>query len=116
MAKYSKAQFETAIAIVEKKPAPGEPTPINPSQEDKLYFYGRYKYVTTGAGPTTARPWMMDMVGRAKWDAWDAATKPADGGAGSVEDAQHQYVERLVEILKAADRTEELAQIGEPAA
>ncbi|KAJ7261734.1 acyl CoA binding protein-domain-containing protein [Mycena haematopus] len=109
MAKYTKAQFDKATAIVETKPTPGEPQVINPSQEDKLYFYGRFKYVTVGTGPTSARPWAMDFVGRAKWDAWEAAAK------STVEEAQHQYVERLVAILQAADRTEELKQIGEPA-
>lgn len=41
------------------------------STEVKLKFYGLFKQAT-GGDVTGGRPWMVDPVGRAKWDAWNA--------------------------------------------
>jgi len=39
--------------------------------EARLQLYGLYKQTTVG-DVNTSRPWPIDMVGRAKWDAWKA--------------------------------------------
>ena len=41
------------------------------SNEDKLEFYGLFKQGTVG-DVNTERPGMLDMKGKAKWDAWKA--------------------------------------------
>jgi len=41
----------------------------------KLELYGLFKYITSSKAPSTSRPSIFDMTGRAKWDAWDAAGK-----------------------------------------
>lgn len=42
--------------------------------QQKLTFYGLFKAARNGAD-TGARPSAFNMVGRAKWDAWDAAAR-----------------------------------------
>jgi acyl-CoA-binding protein len=66
-----------------------------PGSEDLLKLYSLYKQATEGdvAGK---RPGMLDMVGRAKYDAW-AARKGMDRAA-----AMQAYV-ALVEQLRRAD-------------
>ncbi|KAF9560514.1 acyl-CoA-binding protein [Agrocybe pediades] len=88
----SEAKFKKAVEIIQSLPKDG---PVKPSQEDQLFFYARYKQATIGDVNTT-RPGMLDFTGKAKWDAW-ASVKGT-----SKEDAYKQYVERLIEILKAA--------------
>eukprot|EP01006_Ploeotia_vitrea_P016776 TRINITY_DN47653_c0_g1_i2.p1 TRINITY_DN47653_c0_g1~~TRINITY_DN47653_c0_g1_i2.p1 ORF type:complete len:129 (-),score=17.69 TRINITY_DN47653_c0_g1_i2:154-540(-) len=41
----------------------------NVTDDDRLQMYGLYKTVTVGK-VNTSRPWAIDMVGCAKWDAW----------------------------------------------
>jgi diazepam-binding inhibitor (GABA receptor modulator, acyl-CoA-binding protein) len=57
------AQFEAAKAAVEQLPS-------RPGNETLLQLYALYKQATAGdvAGK---RPGMLDMVGRAKHDAWE---------------------------------------------
>jgi len=38
----------------------------------KLELYGLFKYLTSSKAPSTSRPSIFDMTGRAKWDAWAA--------------------------------------------
>ncbi|TRM60261.1 hypothetical protein BD626DRAFT_549884 [Schizophyllum amplum] len=52
------------------------------SSSVKLELYGLFKCATVGAAPTTSRPSIFDMTGRAKWDAWaEWGKKYADKGA-----------------------------------
>ncbi|KAI0334240.1 acyl-CoA-binding protein [Cubamyces sp. BRFM 1775] len=99
----SQAKFEKAVAIVQSLPKEG---PIQPSQEEQLYFYKYYKQATVG-DVNTSRPGMLDFVGKAKWDAW----KSVEGT--SKEDAYAKYVEKLLEILKRADTEEAKKYIAE---
>lgn len=85
----SEVQFEKAVAIVQGLPKDG---PVQPSQDEKLVFYGLYKQATVG-DVNTARPGVLDFVGKAKWDAW----KKVEGL--SKEKAQEKYVEELKAIL-----------------
>lgn len=59
--------------------------------ETKLKIYALFKQSTSGP-VTTKRPGMMDFVGRAKWDAWNAM------GNMSQEEAQKAYIQ-LVDSL-----------------
>ncbi|KAF8525957.1 Acbp from Moniliophthora Perniciosa [Hysterangium stoloniferum] len=92
----SSTKFDKAVEIVQGLPKEG---PIQPSQDDKLYFYARYKQATIG-DVNTNRPGMMDFVGKAKWDAWNGIK------GKSKDDAMKEYVERLLEVLKKVDNEE----------
>lgn len=63
-----------------------------PNNDTMLKLYALYKQGMQG-DVTGKRPGMMDMVGRAKYDAW------AKLRGTSLEDAQQQYID-LVEKLK----------------
>lgn len=78
--------FETAKARVEKLKA-------RPSNDELLELYGLYKQATEG-DVSGARPGLLDLKGRAKYDAW-AARK----GLGA-DDAMKKYV-ALVDRLAA---------------
>ncbi len=79
-----KKQFEAAVANSKKLTE-------RPDNSTLLKIYALYKQATEGDN-TEKRPGMMDMVGRAKWDAWDKM-KGADA-----KTAMQQYVD-LIESL-----------------
>ncbi|KAI8980071.1 acyl-CoA-binding protein [Trametes punicea] len=99
----SQAKFEKAVAIVQSLPKDG---PIQPTQEEQLYFYKYYKQATVG-DVDTPRPGLFDFVGKAKWDAW----KSVEGTPK--EEAYAKYVEKLLEVLKRADTEEAKTYIAE---
>jgi diazepam-binding inhibitor (GABA receptor modulator, acyl-CoA-binding protein) len=76
----------------EKAAADSKKLSEKPDNETLLQLYSLYKQATEGDNETK-KPGMMDMVGRAKWSAWDAL-KGTD-----TEDAMQQYID-LVESLK----------------
>ncbi len=80
-----KTQFEKAAADVQALSK-------RPGNEALLDLYALYKQATIGDA-TGSRPGMLDMVGRAKYDAWVKLKKT------SKEDAMKQYV-AYVEKLK----------------
>ncbi len=80
-----KTQFEQAVAD-------SKSLPEKPDNATLLKLYALYKQAT-GGDVEGKRPGFGDMVGRAKWDAWNAAK----GQSG--DDAMRAYVE-LVESLK----------------
>jgi len=80
-----KAQFEQAVA--ESKQLPEKPDNMT-----LLKIYALYKQATAGDVEGN-RPGFTDMVGRAKFDAWDALK-----GKGS-EEAMQEYID-LIESLK----------------
>ena len=79
-----KAAFESAVAnsknLIER-----------PDNASLLKIYGLYKQATVGDN-TDTKPGFGDMVGRAKWDAWNGLK----GTAGDA--AMQQYVD-LIESL-----------------
>jgi len=80
-----KAQFEQAVA--ESKQLPEKPDNMT-----LLKIYALYKQATAG-DVEGKRPGFTDMVGRAKYDAWDALKgKTAD-------EAMQEYID-LIESLK----------------
>lgn len=78
-----KERFEEAVQYIQS--AEGD---FQPSNELKLEFYGLYKQATEG-DVHGKKPGMMDIVGRAKYNAWENMK-----GLSS-EEAMARYVERL---------------------
>ncbi|KAK8392901.1 hypothetical protein O3P69_013134 [Scylla paramamosain] len=74
----------------------------DPGNETKLKIYALFKQATTGS-VTTKRPGMMDFVGRAKWDAWNAL------GSMTQEEAQKAYIQ-LVDSLVGAEESKAASQ------
>ena len=80
------SQFENALSESKKLPQ-------KPSNEDLLFMYSHFKQASNG-DCTGKRPGMMDMVARAKFDAW----KGLEGM--TIENAQQQYVDKIEELKK----------------
>jgi acyl-CoA-binding protein len=80
-----KAQFEKAVADSKKLPE-------KPDNATLLQIYSLYKQATEG-DVQGKRPGFTDMVGRAKWDAWNGQQ-----GKDSAT-AMQEYID-LVESLK----------------
>ena len=78
-------KFEKAVADSKKLSE-------KPDNATLLKLYSLYKQATEGDNETK-KPGMMDMVGRAKWGAWDELK------GMSSEDAMQEYID-LVESLK----------------
>ena len=76
----------------EKAVADSKNLPERPDNMTLLKLYGLYKQGTAG-DVEGKRPGFTDMVGRAKWDAWNELK-----GTGA-EDAMQQYID-LIESLK----------------
>lgn len=79
-----KARFETAIANSKKLSE-------RPDNATLLKIYGLYKQSTAG-DVTEKKPGFSDMIGRAKWDAWNNCK-----GTGT-DAAMQQYID-LIESL-----------------
>ncbi|UZJ54012.1 hypothetical protein CBS101457_003332 [Exobasidium rhododendri] len=98
------ALFERTIDIVQSLPKTG---PIQTSYEEKLALYSLYKQATDG-DVKVKRPGMLDMLGRAKWDAW------AKRKGYASQDAKQLYVESLLKTLRRfSDRPQAIALIEE---
>jgi diazepam-binding inhibitor (GABA receptor modulator, acyl-CoA-binding protein) len=80
-----KSKFEQAVAE-------SKTLPQRPDNQTLLQIYALYKQATAGDA-TGERPGFMDMVGRAKWDAWKAVE------GKSAKEAMQAYVD-LIESLK----------------
>ena len=80
-----KAQFEQAVKD-------SKSLPDKPDNATLLKIYALYKQAS-GGDAEGKRPGFADMVGRAKWDAWNAIK-----GKASAE-AMQEYVD-LIESLK----------------
>jgi diazepam-binding inhibitor (GABA receptor modulator, acyl-CoA-binding protein) len=79
------AQFETAVADSKQLPE-------KPDNMTLLKIYALYKQATAG-DVEGKRPGFTDMVGRAKFDAWDGLK------GTTTDDAKQQYID-LIESLK----------------
>lgn len=71
-------EFDAAVANSRKLPQ-------RPDNATLLKIYGLYKQATAG-DVTEKKPGFGDMIGRAKWDAWNALK------GTSSDDAKQQYV------------------------
>lgn len=83
-------RFDRAVQIVQTLSKGGA---IQPSYEEKLLLYSFYKQATEGncRGP---KPGIFDVLGRAKWDAWNKRR------GLSPQDAKKGYVENFLRILR----------------
>jgi acyl-CoA-binding protein len=75
------ADFDAAVANSKK-------LATRPDNTTLLKIYGLYKQATSG-DVTEKKPGFGDMVGRAKWDAWNGLK------GTSSDDAKQQYVELI---------------------
>ncbi len=80
-----KSKFEQAVAD-------SKTLPVRPDNQTLLQIYALYKQATVGDA-TGKRPGFMDLVGRAKWDAWKAVE------GKSTNEVMQAYVD-LIESLK----------------
>ncbi|KAJ7103622.1 ankyrin [Mycena belliarum] len=76
--------FDAAAAYLSTSPSAS-----NLPSSTKLELYGLFKYITVSTTPTTPRPSIFDFTGRAKWDAWSAASNTYSTKA----DAEGRYLE-----------------------
>ena len=79
-----KSRFESAVAASKELSE-------RPDNMTLLKIYALYKQASQGA-PTEPRPGFADMVGRAKWDAWNALKDK------SQDEAMQDYID-LIESL-----------------
>ena len=80
-----KAQFEAAVAQSKQLPE-------KPDNMTLLQIYALYKQASAG-DVDGKRPGFTDMVGRAKWDAWNSLK------GKSADDSMQEYID-LIESLK----------------
>ena len=80
-----KAQFEQAVKDSKN-------LPDKPDNMTLLQIYALYKQASSG-DVADKRPGFSDMVGRAKWDAWN------DAKGKSTDAAMQEYVD-MIESLK----------------
>ncbi|MFN3493588.1 MAG: acyl-CoA-binding protein [Hydrogenophaga sp.] len=76
-----KSRFEAAVAQ-------SKSLSERPDNTTLLKIYGLYKQATSGDN-AEKKPGFGDMVGRAKWDAWNGLK-----GTGA-EDAMQQYIDLI---------------------
>ena len=79
-------------ALFEKAVAESKTLPEKPDNATLLQIYALYKQATAG-DVDGKRPGFTDMIGRAKWDAWNEIK------GTSKDDAMQQYVS-LIDDLK----------------
>ena len=88
-------EFEQTVRKVRSQPTQGD---FKPSVEYQLKMYSLYKQATEG-DVSGKRPGMLDMVGRAKYDAW------AKLKGMKKEDAMRQYIEEVTAVEKNFAKT-----------
>ncbi|KAK6490775.1 acyl-CoA-binding protein-like protein [Huso huso] len=79
------AEFEKVAEDVKKVKS-------RPEDEELLELYGLYKQATVG-DINIDRPGMLDMKGKAKWDAWD------ERKGMSKDDAMAAYIAKAKEVI-----------------
>jgi len=79
-------------ALFEKAVADSKTLPEKPDNMTLLKIYALYKQASAG-DVDGKRPGFTDMVGRAKWDAWN------DLQGKSADEAKQDYID-LIESLK----------------
>jgi diazepam-binding inhibitor (GABA receptor modulating acyl-CoA-binding protein) len=82
-----KARFDAAVANATKLPE-------RPDNATLLKIYGLYKQATVG-DVNEAKPGFGDLVGRAKWDAWNALKGTPQ------EEAMARYADLIESLLSS---------------
>ena len=83
-----KDQFEAAVAASKNLPE-------RPDNMTLLKLYGLYKQGSSG-DISGERPGFTDMIGRAKWDAWNAMQ------GESQESAMQAYIDLIEDLQESA--------------
>jgi diazepam-binding inhibitor (GABA receptor modulating acyl-CoA-binding protein) len=78
------SEFDAAVAG-------SKSLPERPDNATLLKLYGLYKQATTGDNGD-AKPGFSDMIGRAKWDAWNGCK------GTSKDEAMQQYVDLVASL------------------
>lgn len=86
-----KAAFDAAVDQVQNAPSDGS---FKPSNDYKLTMYALFKQATDG-DVSGKKPGMLDVVGRAKYNAWEKLK------GTSADDAMTQYIAEVEKV--AAD-------------
>lgn len=89
-------RFQAAVNVIKGLPKNG---PYQPSNSMMLKFYGLFKQASEG-GCAQNKPSFWDVVGRAKWEAWNKNRHLTK------EQAMQRYVEGLQEIIETMSFTE----------
>ena len=71
--------------------------PYQPSNDMKLKFYGYYKQATQGQCNQT-KPSFWDVVGRAKWSAWNNCENMTK------DEAKQLYIDEIKKVILIAGR------------
>jgi acyl-CoA-binding protein len=79
------------LAAFEKAQADSRNLPERPDNATLLKLYALYKQATQG-DVDGERPGFSDMVGRAKWDAWQSLSGTEQ------DDAMQQYIDLVAEL------------------
>ncbi|XP_070097890.1 acyl-CoA-binding protein isoform X2 [Equus caballus] len=82
----TKAEFDRAAEEVKN-------LKTKPADDEMLFIYSHYKQATVG-DVNTERPGMLDLKGKAKWDAWNALK------GTSKEDAMKAYINKVEDLKK----------------
>ncbi|XP_038163836.1 acyl-CoA-binding domain-containing protein 5A isoform X2 [Cyprinodon tularosa] len=99
--RLTQKRFEAAVKVIKSLPPNG---PFQPSNDMMLKFYSYYKQATVGPC-NIPRPGFWDVVGKAKWDAWNSL------GEMPEEEAMAAYVDQMKLILEGMPMTDEVEEL-----
>uniref|UniRef100_I3JGR7 Acyl-CoA binding domain containing 5a n=1 Tax=Oreochromis niloticus TaxID=8128 RepID=I3JGR7_ORENI len=99
--RLTQMRFDAAVKVIKSLPPNG---PFQPSNDMMLKFYSYYKQATVGPC-NIPRPSFWDVVGKAKWDAWNSL------GEMSKEEAMSSYVDEMKLILEGMPMTDEVEEL-----
>ncbi|XP_015260247.1 PREDICTED: acyl-CoA-binding domain-containing protein 5A-like [Cyprinodon variegatus] len=99
--RLTQRRFEAAVKVIKSLPPNG---PFQPSNDMMLKFYSYYKQATVGPC-NIPRPGFWDVVGKAKWDAWNSL------GEMPEEEAMAAYVDQMKLILEGMPMTDEVEEL-----
>lgn len=99
--RLTQKRFEAAVKVIKSLPPNG---PFQPSNDMMLKFYSYYKQATIGKC-NIPRPGFWDVVGKAKWDAWNSL------GDMPEEEAMAAYVDQMKLILEGMPMTDEVEEL-----
>lgn len=103
MTATAKEKFDAAVNVIHSLPKNGS---YKPSYVMMLSFYALYKQATLGPC-NIGKPAFWDVVGRAKWDAWNRLENMPK------EDAMNRYVDELKKIIETMPATENVQEFVE---
>lgn len=89
--------FEYYVALINDKNANTPLGAKGPTDSEKLKFYGLYKQGTQGKC-TTDQPWAIQVIERAKWDAWNSL------GNMSKDTAMMKYCEHYINLCNKYEK------------